>query len=72
MKRDSYDRQVEMVDMDEASALAVKIVMQEGALRMQDIILDKIDDGTDFGDWAAQIVEEIDIEEIFKNDDVSE
>lgn len=36
MDEAKYDRQVELVDLGEAEALAVKMVMQEGALRFQD------------------------------------
>jgi len=31
-----YDRQVELVDITEAQELAVKMIMQEGALRFQE------------------------------------
>lgn len=34
-----YDRQIELVDMGEAEDLAVKMIMQEGALRFQDLVI---------------------------------
>jgi hypothetical protein len=36
MDAKKYDRQIELVDIGEAEELAVKIIMQEGALRFQD------------------------------------
>lgn len=39
MDEKKYDRQIELVDMDEAQELAVKMIMQEGALRFQDLCL---------------------------------
>lgn len=36
MDAKKYDRQIELVDMGEAEELAVKMIMQEGALRFQD------------------------------------
>jgi hypothetical protein len=39
MDAKKYDRQIELVDMGEAEALAVKMIMQEGALRFQDLCL---------------------------------
>ena len=34
-----YDRQMELVDIGEAEDLAVKMIMQEGALRFQDLVI---------------------------------
>jgi len=34
-----YDRQIELVDMGEAEELAVKMIMQEGALRFQEQVI---------------------------------
>ena len=39
MDAKKYDRQIELVDMGEAEELAVKMIMQEGALRFQDLCL---------------------------------
>jgi hypothetical protein len=39
MDESKYDRQIELVDMGEAEELAVKMIMQEGALRFQDLCL---------------------------------
>jgi hypothetical protein len=39
MDESKYDRQVELVDISEAQGLAVKMVMQEGALRFQDAVI---------------------------------
>lgn len=39
MDAKKYDRQVELVDLDEAEQFAVKMIMQEGALRFQDAVI---------------------------------
>lgn len=39
MDEKKYDRQIELVDITEAQELAVKVIMQEGALRFQDLCL---------------------------------
>lgn len=39
MDASKYDRQVELVDIGEAEELAVKMIMQEGALRFQDLVV---------------------------------
>jgi hypothetical protein len=39
MDAKKYDRQVELVEMGEVQELAVKVIMQEGALRFQDLII---------------------------------
>ena len=39
MDEKKYDRQIELVDINEAQALVVKVIMQEGALRFQDLCL---------------------------------
>jgi hypothetical protein len=39
MDEQKYDRQIELVDIGEAEELAVKMIMQEGALRFQDLCL---------------------------------
>jgi hypothetical protein len=36
MDAKKYDRQIELVDISAAQELAVKMIMQEGALRFQD------------------------------------
>lgn len=36
MDVNKYDRQVELVDITDAQELAVKMIMQEGALRFQE------------------------------------
>lgn len=64
-KREEYSREIELVDINDAQELAVKIIMQEGAMRMQDLILKKLDSGRACGDWATSLVEDIDIEDIF-------
>ena len=42
MDEKKYDRQIELVDMDDAQELAVKVIMQEGALRFQEQLLAKL------------------------------
>jgi hypothetical protein len=42
MDEKKYDRQIELVDMDEAQELAVKMIMQEGALRFQEQVLARL------------------------------
>lgn len=64
-KRNEFNREVELVEINEAQELAVKIIMQEGALRMQELVLKKLDSESGCGDWATSIVEDLDIEEIF-------
>jgi hypothetical protein len=64
-KKDKYSREVELVDINDAQELAVKIIMQEGALRMQDLIRAKLDSGRACGDWAVSVIDDIDIEGIF-------
>jgi len=39
MDAKKYDRQIELVDIGEAEELAVKMIMQEGALRFQDLVV---------------------------------
>jgi hypothetical protein len=39
MDAKKYDRQIELVDMGEAEELAVKMIMQEGALRFQEQVI---------------------------------
>lgn len=39
MDEKKYDRQIELVDITEAQELAVKVIMQEGALRFQDKVI---------------------------------
>lgn len=42
MDEKKYDRQIELVEMDEAQELAVKMIMQEGALRFQEQVLARL------------------------------
>lgn len=42
MDEKKYDRQIELVDISEAQELAVKMIMQEGALRFQEQLLAKL------------------------------
>lgn len=42
MDEKKYDRVVELVDIDEAQELAVKMIMQEGALRFQEQVLARL------------------------------
>lgn len=42
MDAKKYDRQIELVDINEAQELAVKMIMQEGALRFQEQVLARL------------------------------
>lgn len=42
MDAKKYDRQIELADLNEAEDLAVKIIMQEGALRFQDAAVSEL------------------------------
>ncbi len=42
MDEKKYDRQIELVDINEAQELAVKVIMQEGALRFQEQVLARL------------------------------
>ena len=55
MDAKKYDRQVELVDMGEAEELAVKLIMQEGALRFQDLVVAEL---TKHGMFDAIVVVE--------------
>ena len=55
MDAKKYDRQVELVDMGEAEELAVKMIMQEGALRFQDLVVAEL---TKHGMFDAIVVVE--------------
>jgi hypothetical protein len=60
MDAKKYDRQLELVDMDEAQELVVKMIMQEGALRFQDAIVAEL---TKHGMLdAITVVEAVDVE----------
>lgn len=60
MDAKKYDRQIELVDMGEAEELAVKMIMQEGALRFQDAVISEL---TKHGMLdAITVVEAVDIE----------
>jgi hypothetical protein len=60
MDAKKYDRQIELVDMGEAEELAVKIIMQEGALRFQDaLVAEFIKNGMLD---AVTVVEAVDVE----------
>jgi hypothetical protein len=60
MDAKKYDRQLELVDMDEAQELVVKMIMQEGALRFQDAVVAEL---TKHGMLdAITVVEAVDVE----------
>jgi hypothetical protein len=60
MDAKKYDRQIELVDMGEAEELAVKMIMQEGALRFQDaLVAEFIKNGMLD---AVTVVEAVDVE----------
>jgi hypothetical protein len=60
MDAKKYDRQVELVDITDAQELAVKIVMQEGALRFQDQVLTVLKEKKLYK--AAKVVEAVELE----------
>jgi hypothetical protein len=60
MDAQKYDRQIELVDMDEAQELAVKMIMQEGALRFQDALIAELKKHEMFD--AITVVEAVDVE----------
>ena len=68
-KKDEFSQEVELVDIDEAQELVIKVLMQEGALRMQELIRNKLDSGRACGDWAVGLIDDIDIEDIFNEDE---
>jgi hypothetical protein len=55
-----YERSVELVEMNEAQELAVKVVMQEGALRFQELVIAELKK-RGMGD-AITVVEEVELE----------
>jgi hypothetical protein len=60
MDAKKYDRQIELVDIGEAEELAVKMIMQEGALRFQDaLVAEFIKNGMLD---AVTVVEAVDVE----------
>ena len=60
MDAKKYDRQIELVDMGEAEELAVKIIMQEGALRFQDALVAEFTKNGMLD--AVTVVEAVDVE----------
>jgi hypothetical protein len=60
MDAKKYDRQIELVDMGEAEALAVKMIMQEGALRFQDSVIGELKKRGMLD--AITVVEAVDVE----------
>jgi hypothetical protein len=60
MDAKKYDRQIELVDMGEAEELAVKMVMQEGALRFQDLVIAELKKREMLD--AITVVEAVDVE----------
>jgi hypothetical protein len=60
MDAKKYDRQIELVDMGEAEELAVKMVMQEGALRFQDLVVAELKKREMLD--AITVVEAVDVE----------
>jgi len=60
MDAKKYDRVVEMVDIGEAEELAVKMIMQEGALRFQDALIAEFTKNGMLD--AVTVVEAVDVE----------
>lgn len=60
MDAKKYDRQIELVDITEAQELAVKIIMQEGALRFQEQVLAALKEKKLYK--AAKVVEAVELE----------
>ena len=60
MDEKKYDRQIELVDMGEAEELAVKMIMQEGALRFQDLVISELKKREMLD--AIAVVEAVDVE----------
>jgi hypothetical protein len=60
MDAKKYDRQIELVDMGEAETLAVKMIMQEGALRFQDALIAELKKREMLD--AITVVEAVDVE----------
>jgi hypothetical protein len=60
MDEKKYDRQVELVDMGEAEEFALKMIMQEGALRFQDAVIAELNKREMFD--AIAVVKTINIE----------
>jgi hypothetical protein len=67
-KREDYDRELELVDITDAEELVIKIIMAEGALKMQEKIMQMLDTDSGCGDWATQLISEIDIEEVVSSE----
>lgn len=60
MDAKKYDREIELVDISEAQELVVKMIMQEGALRFQDLCLAALaEKGMS---EAAEVVKAVDFE----------
>jgi hypothetical protein len=60
MDAKKYDRQIELVDMGKAEELAVKMIMQEGALRFQDAVISELKKRQMLD--AITVVEAVDVE----------
>ncbi len=60
MDAKKYDRQIELADLNEAEELAVKMIMQEGALRFQDAAVSELMKRGMFD--AITVVEAVDID----------
>jgi hypothetical protein len=60
MDAKKYDRQVELVDMGEAEEFAVRMIMQEGALRFQDAVIAELNKREMFD--AIAVVEAVEVE----------
>lgn len=62
--RSEFNEDFEIIAATEEQIVVVNILMREGALRMQDLILQKLNSGGGCGDWAIEIVKAIDLDEI--------
>jgi hypothetical protein len=60
MDAGKYDRQIELVDIGEAEDLAVKMIMQEGALRFQDLVVAELTKRGMFD--AITVVEKVELD----------
>lgn len=54
MDAEKYSQQIEIVDMTEAQALVIKVIMQEGALRFQEQCIKALEE-VDLLDAAAVV-----------------
>jgi hypothetical protein len=60
MDAKKYDRQVELVDIGEAEELAVRMIMQEGSLRFQDLVVAELTKHGMFD--AITVVEKVELD----------